>query len=209
MGKKKAIYNPLAGKRASKHVASTPTQSGLKSISGAKKVKAIKGIIERSGHKRLWQQAIDNMRRDRGRPATFTTPEDLMKAAEAYFKWSDENPIEQHDIRGKDARSVYLQHVRPYSLHSMCVFIGVTTLWWTEFKQSKQVAENTNFSYAIRVIEETIRTQKFDGATVGMYNPMIISRDLGLVDKVEKDIVDNRKQVADLFPEELNDKKKK
>jgi len=206
MAKKAIKRNPRVGKRASKSVATTPTVPMLRTPSQNTRVKAIAGIIERSGHKHLWQQVIDNIRKTRGRPPAFDNIMDLVDAAEKYFKWADANPVEQHDIRGKDAKSVYLKHTRPYSLHAFCVFAGVSTMWWKSFKFSKLYNENENFRLVVAVIEETIRTQKFDGAVVGMFNSMIIARDLGLVDRIEKDVVDNRKQVADLFPEELKEK---
>ncbi len=199
--------NPRAGKRASQPVKSTPSRIE-KRPSLTKKRKALIGLLERNPTKKhLWQHVdIKKMFPPDGRPPRYTDPAELLKDAYEYFKWCDETPIEQHDVRGKEAVDVYVKHTRPYSIHGMCVFLCVSTIWWTEFKKSKVYTDTHGFPIVFQLIEDIVRTQKFDGAAVGMFNANIISRDLGLIDKVEKDVSDNRKTIAELFPPSLKRK---
>jgi hypothetical protein len=204
---KKPKPNPRARKRASMPVKTTPSRIERKPTITQKR-KALIGLLERNPSKKhLWQHIdIKKLFAAPGSPARYTDPQELLKDSFEYFKWCDENPIEQHDVRGKDAKNVYLRHTRPYSIHGLCVFLCVTTSWWTEFKKSQAFESDPNFKNVFQLIEDAVRTQKFDGAAVGIFNSNIIIRDLGLAEKVEKDVTDNRKQVADIFPNSLKEK---
>ncbi|MGU3377635.1 DNA-packaging protein [Chryseobacterium sp. M5A1_1a] len=128
------------------------------------------------------------LRSKHGRDKLFATPELLWEAATEYFEWCESNPLIDVDYKGKDADRVELYKMQPFTLYGLCLYLGVNTAYFRQFKQSlkdnDQNIEN-DFSTVITRIEEVIYHQKFVGAAAGFLNPNIIARDLGLVDKKE------------------------
>ena len=123
-----------------------------------------------------------------GRDAIFLDPAIVWGEACKYFEWCDENPFVQQVVAGKDAVIVYLDKMRPYTLHGLCGFLGVNTQYFGDFKKSATYKNNKEFSVVIARIEEVIFNQKFSGAASGFFNANIISRDLGLMDKTSTDL---------------------
>lgn len=139
------------------------------------------------------------LRSKHGRDKLFASPKLLMKAANEYFQWCDENPdyiIEQKkgninikelnitedvDIKNMLSSLVYIPTKIPYTITGLCIFMGCSRHWWNEFKK----AEHEGFLETISRIEEIIYNQKFQGAAVGYFNASIIGKDLGLIDKQE------------------------
>ena len=56
----------------------------------------------------------------------------------------------------------------------------------------------SDFQDAIRTIEKTIRTQKFEGASAGIFNSSIIAAELGIAKKIEQTVT----MEQPLFPED-------
>lgn len=124
------------------------------------------------------------IRSKHGRDKLFATPELLWVAACEYFEWCEENPWKKKDWVGKDADAVYRELQRPFTLTGLCIYLGCSSGYFRTFKV--MVAEkNKDFLAIITRIEEVIYTQKFEGASVGIFNANIIARDLGLSDKVD------------------------
>lgn len=128
------------------------------------------------------------LRSKHGREKLFSSPELLWEAACEYFQWCDTHPWIKKDFVGGGPNAgtiVDLPTARPYTLSGLCIYLGVNTQYLNQFKQGLNEEKKTDkdFSLVITHIEEIIRTQKFEGAAVGVFNANIISRDLGLVDK--------------------------
>lgn len=126
-----------------------------------------------------------------GRDKIFKTPEILWEAACEYFIDTLENPLTEIDYVGKDANPVTRKYIPPFTIHGLCIFLDVNTAYFRHFKSSiegKTDQLSKDFSTVIIRIEDVMSKQKFDGATVGLYNANIIARDLGLIDKQEKQI---------------------
>ena len=118
-----------------------------------------------------------------GRDKLFETPELLLKSAEEYFDWCDENPwITSETTQSTKDESVKEKPTqRPYSKSGWYHYIGASENWLSEFKKSA----NKDFLGVIEQIENFIATQQWEGATVGAFNANIIARTLGLTDKAE------------------------
>jgi hypothetical protein len=118
-----------------------------------------------------------------GRDALFTSPDALLQAAEDYFQWCDENPWEaKKTVVGKDNTTVETKPTqRPYSLGGFRHYVGASENWLSEFKKNC----SKDFLGVIEQIENFIRTQQFEGATVGAFNANIIARTLGLMEKTD------------------------
>lgn len=123
---------------------------------------------------KFWQ-----LRTQHGRDKLFSTPEILWEEAIKYFEWCEENPLTQQNWVGKDGDEVSKELMRPFTLSGLCVFLdcGEQTL--------RDYGARQDFSEVYTRIEQIIRTQKFEGAAVGLFNANIIARDLGLVDKIK------------------------
>jgi hypothetical protein len=142
------------------------------------------------------------LRSKHGRDILFATPELLWDAAKEYFEYTSERKWEKKDWVGKDAMEVIRETDTPFTLAGLCLYIGCSRSYFTNFK--KICSED--FLTVITRIEDIIFTQKFEGAAVGAYNANIIARDLGLVDKTELkgDIKTQKQDLTELTDEELN-----
>ena len=121
------------------------------------------------------------LRAKHGRDHIFKTPEALWEAAVEYFEYTDSRRLERTEFNGKDAKECKVPISVPYTMTGLCIFLDVNTNYFRQFKTDKK--ELTGFSVVISRIEEIIYTQKFEGAAVGIFQPMIIARDLGLAEK--------------------------
>lgn len=141
------------------------------------------------------------------RPPKFSTPDALWAAFESYVEWTNNNPIIVIDYRGKDAERVELPHKRPLTVHGFQAHVNGGIRWWSEFKDESKTAQGDNFSEVIRMIDNAIYRDKFDGATVGTYKENIIARDLGLTDKSQVDhgLTDIAANVVSKFPFKIQD----
>jgi hypothetical protein len=136
----------------------------------------------------LWK-----LRSKHGRDKIFSDPEILWAEAIRYFKYIDSHPwhkveqlkqprlVKDKDGNGKVESIVHIPTARPYTLSGLCLFLGVNSQYFTDFKKTA----SADFSLIVTRIEEVIYTQKFEGATVGAFNPLIIARDLGLKEQSE------------------------
>lgn len=144
----------------------------------------------------FWKQ-----RSKHGRNRIFTDPEVLWQEAVRYFNWRSKTPfykVEQKRgnvilpssaqltegqlsemIQGK----VYLEQMQPFTIHSLCLFLGVNTKYFNDFESSLDKLDPAlaeSFSEVITRIKDTIYDQKFSGAAAGFFQHNIIARDLGL-----------------------------
>jgi ribosomal protein L11 methylase PrmA len=124
---------------------------------------------------RFWE-----LRSKHGRDKIITDPVALWESACEYFSEVEDNPLIEIDYKGKDADKVELEHPRPFQKDMLALYCHVD---WRTIEALKKVSED--FLQVVTRIEKTIASQKFEGAAVGFFNPLIIARDLGLTDKQE------------------------
>lgn len=134
----------------------------------------------------------------------FASPTLLWESACEYFEWCDTNPWMKKDWVGKDATEVDRPNARPYTMSGLCLFLDCSDSYFREFKSNPPKGSTEDFLTVITRIEQTIYTQKFEGAVVGAFNANIIARDLGLVDKKEVADPGNTPDLSKLSEEELD-----
>lgn len=128
------------------------------------------------------------LRSKHGRDKLFASPELLWEEACDYFQWCDKNPIEVAELmKSGDLAGTHVNtpKARPYTLMGLCLYLDANTEYFRLFKGNLKPTENKedeDFYRVIKKIEETIYNQKFEGASVGLFNANIIARDLGLKD---------------------------
>lgn len=123
------------------------------------------------------------------RNTLYLTPDDFLRAACQYFKWCEDNPIQEEvatQYKGEVVR-YDVAKVRPFTKRGLAMFLGIPT---SRLEGYKKRAEE-GWSEVAEMIEETIYTQKFEHAAAGLLNSSIISRDLGLAEKTVNDNTSN------------------
>ena len=126
------------------------------------------------------------LRSKHGCDAIFSTPEILESECEEYFKATDErNDWDGQNWVGKDGEEVVVKKKVPYSLKGLCVFLGVSSHYFSEFKKSETFKSNKDFLEVYTRVEDIIQTQQIDGSMMGYYNASLTARLNGLVDKTD------------------------
>lgn len=125
----------------------------------------------------FWRLAADRI----GRPLTFETPEELWTHCVEYFEWVDAHPLQEaqaFSYQGK-VKLKSLPKMRAMTITALCLFLGIDLETWADYRNRKE------FRAVVLRVDNTIRTQKFEGAAAELLNPNIIARDLGLADRNE------------------------
>lgn len=128
---------------------------------------------------KFWQ-----LRSKHGRDKLFATPDLLWEAACEYFEWCEENPWYRKEAvkSGELAGTIIsVPTERPYTLQGLCRYLNCSTEYLKHFEANN--IDSEDFMPIITRIREAIYQQKFEGASVGVFNANIITRDLGLADK--------------------------
>jgi len=139
----------------------------------------------------FWRQ-----RSKHGRDKIFSSPEILFEAATEYFDWCDAHPWYKQDFVGsgpKAGTKVELKTYRPYTLSGLCIFLDIDEDTFNNYGSKKKYKD---FFGVVSRVRQIIWTQKFEGAAVGAFNPSIIARDLGMVDKKDIDHKTNGKDIT-------------
>lgn len=124
------------------------------------------------------------LRSKHGRDKLFETPELLWEAACEYFQWCEENPLYKTEAFAYQG-NVVLKEVpvmRAMLMPQLCFYLNCSDSYFRTFK-STLTEKDKDFLTVINEIEQTIYSQKFQGASASLLNANIIARDLGLADK--------------------------
>lgn len=117
---------------------------------------------------------------NKGRTKHFDNPGLLWSAALEYFKWVNDNPWYKAEWKGDALRRIPIG--RPYTLAAFCLRIGTTDDYFRVFKSQLKSTDPMydDFNMVIRKIEHVCRSQRFEGASVGVFNAHFMSYDLGM-----------------------------
>jgi hypothetical protein len=110
------------------------------------------------------------------------TAMDLWQQSLLYFQWCDANKVMKPQMinSGEHAGEVkYTPYPRPYTDVGLCLHLGLTREWLYDVANQK---ENNDFKAVAQKILQIIYTQKLEYAIVGIFNPVISSKILGLKD---------------------------
>lgn len=114
-----------------------------------------------------------------GRPHKFATAEALWQAACAYFEWCDATPLTISECTSWHTKQAHIPLNRPYTLSGFSLFNNLGTNYLKQLKASLAPEEQELYFTIVR-IESIIWVQQFEGACVGIFNPLIIARSLSL-----------------------------
>lgn len=114
------------------------------------------------------------------------TPDKLLKLFDEYVSWCKANPRKKEDYVGKDAMRVMRELERPLTWVGFECYLNDTgVISSLASYEANEGDAYTEYLPIISRIKRYIETDQFEGATVGQYNPNIIARKLGLVEKTE------------------------
>ncbi len=115
-----------------------------------------------------------------GKDAIFTDPQKMMDAACEYFTWCENNPVEiteVHNVGGKIKR-VKTYKRRVFLITGLSLYFGTNEKYFWHFKSNKSTTPE--FLEVIRMIEDTVRTQKHTMGYSGEAPTNIVTLDLGM-----------------------------
>lgn len=115
----------------------------------------------------------------------YENPKDLMAACIEYFDFIEENPLVEEKCGFHEGVAVYgeTKKMRAMTPGGLATFLGVTLETLKKWKKNE-----ADLKPVLEWAEQIIYEQKFTGAAAGLLNSVIISRDLGLSDKVEHEV---------------------
>jgi len=126
------------------------------------------------------------LRSKHGRDRIIKDPEALLESAYEYFDWCTNNPLLVTDYKGtREIEKVHYDKPRPFTKEGVALYCGVSA--WNVIAELKKIEGElgSDFIKVITHIETIIYKQKFEWASIGVFNSNIIARDLGLSDKSE------------------------
>lgn len=133
------------------------------------------------------------VRSKHGRDKLFKTPELMWEAATEYFQWCIDNPLKKMEsVKSykETGKIIAIPISRPFTWEGLCGYLDCNLAYFRTFKSQMQ-EKDKDFNTVLTRIEQTIYRQKFEGASVGIFNHNIIARDLGLADKQENKVEGN------------------
>jgi hypothetical protein len=115
----------------------------------------------------------------------------LWELACLYFERVDSAPIKKKDfIRGGDkaGTQIDVDAARPYTWSGFEDFLFEEGIVMTldNYKHNRKGTHN-GYEEVVAQIGKVMYANKFEGASVGIFNPVIIARELGLVDKTQSE----------------------
>lgn len=128
---------------------------------------------------RFWEA-----RSSHGRKPQFATPDILWEACCEYFSWVEANPLWENKVAQFQGAPVDMPcaKLRVMTLTGLCLFLDISLEAWSNYRKRE------DFVGVCEMAETTIREQKFAGASAGLFNPMIIARDLGLKEATTQEL---------------------
>lgn len=127
----------------------------------------------------IWRLAKNYFRPDK----KVKDPRDLLDKVLAYFKHLKEDHLEEAKLVSYEGSSniEMIPKMRAGSIIGLCLHIGCSDSTYRLWRNGTR----SDFASVIKFAEDWLFNRKFDGASAGMLNATIISRDLGLVEKRE------------------------
>ena len=115
-------------------------------------------------------------RRSHGRKPKFATPEEFYSKCVDYFEWVEASPLMksvQVIYQGK-ATTYEVAKMRAMTLKGLCLYLGI------RYETLLNYRKRPGFEYVTERVDSIIYEQKFSGAAAGLFNPVIIARELNL-----------------------------
>lgn len=117
-----------------------------------------------------------------GRKKAFDSPEHLREKCIEYFDWVHDNPL--YEAKGFSSGIILnMPKLRYPTISGMSIFIGISRHTWSEYKH-----KDHPFHDVTEWVDEVIAQMKLEGGAAGLFNQLVVVRDLGLRDKRDVDL---------------------
>lgn len=116
------------------------------------------------------------------KPSIYLTTKDFLEDVAKYFEWCENHPLLEEKVfqyKGAIVRADESK-MRPFTKKGLCTFLGIPASRLASYSKRGE-----DWEEAMEIVEQTIYTQKFEGAAAGLLNATMITRDLGLAEKQE------------------------
>lgn len=116
------------------------------------------------------------------------TPEHLWEQAVGYFKWCQDNPMVEKRtlLSGKtQGAKIDVEFVRPFTIKGFCLHAGISEKYISDLKDMHP--SDSPWVHVMERILYLVYNQNLEGAIVGTYNPIIISKILNVDKDNDKD----------------------
>lgn len=90
----------------------------------------------------------------------------LWKACRAYFVLAEDNPIKSKP--------------RPFNVTALCLHLNINPSTWHKWRET-----GNEFAAIVQRVEMIIDCHKYENAVLGLFDNLIIARDLGLIERTE------------------------
>lgn len=140
-------------------------------------------------------------RSGRGQDAIFRTPQSLVVTFIDYVNFNNaRTDFDKKEWKTENGELVtkVTRVILPLSWMGFCVYCGVSTQYFNDFKTKKTYLENPDFAVVIQYIKDMIGSNQLAGAGAGIFNANIIMRVLNLKDSIE--ITGDREKIGSAFP---------
>lgn len=136
-------------------------------------------VVERSKGNDWW-----NLRAKHGRDKLFATPQLMWDAACEYFQHCLDNPDERGEIvKYEGSASVEtIETRRAFTWERLCLYLDCSTAYFRVFRNT---TTDKGFLTVIEKIDDTIRSQQYEGVLSGHYPGQIVSQYIGLVSRTD------------------------
>ena len=144
-----------------------------------------------------WKIAVENGTIGKNKEYT---PKELAEKINEWIEltsksvWKKEEFIKAGPQAGQ---KVYLETATPFLIQDLCLYLRVNRNYFTQLAkqlEGKEDSESSEYSRIISHVDQLCTNQKMQGALIGAYNPMLVSRLEGLTDK--QDITSNGETVV-------------
>lgn len=119
------------------------------------------------------------LRDEDGRNKIWSSPDELWKECQEYFKTTSKRVWNKIDYKGSTVKKVKIPTSVPFSLTGLCLFLDCSVNTFKNYEKDK------DFLIVTSKVRNIIDTQQFEGAVVGAFNASIIASKLGLSQKTE------------------------
>jgi len=155
-----------------------------------------------------------------GKEKLFATKELLLDASYEYFEYMDSNKWVINEITKKinvntpdDITKKKKPKSQPYSIEGLCLFLGCSFSWWRNsklrFKNNPTNETESELLEAMEQIELIVFVNQFNGASIGEFDPRIMTSKLGLITKTENTNFNVNSETEPLSTDEIKSLKKK
>lgn len=128
------------------------------------------------------------LRSKHGRDKIFESGEMIIQACDEYMECLEQNPLQEHDFVGKDAREVNKDKKHVPTWAGFATFCNTHKQHFNQLKvdyKNEKDEIKKDIYIALMRVDDIFFHDKFSAASAGLANPNLIGKDLGLKDSVD------------------------